>query len=328
MAFVTVGVGGSAGNIGVLTTAITPYQRLPIAYSKKFLMRLERLNDEPFTKFVTEYPVTGHQGSDVNVTVTGALALATAPLAEDRSTGKESYTSSTSAKLTLDFFGNDTGWSTKGAMTMVDIAEETHSAELAINARETMAQLVVEELDGLTPTYWNSQGTFAELVTAVRTLRANRVRGFRELNGMYVGVIGPYLWEDLTNEGSPAYKDHYQTPTGSDVLAEGQLSKPIAGVQLFLSNMNTSPSATAGENEYFWGEGAIGTVQLRSTIAGVDGQPISMEGLNATLIGYYVPARAEIANLYGLKNYACWRAGLLDYEIVDANRAYLANVCY
>lgn len=319
MAFLTAAVSGA------LTTAITAKQRLPIAFSKKYLMRLEKLNDEPFTKFVTEYPIVANAGDQVNITVTGALTISTTPLTENQG-AQNNYVSSTSAKMTLDFYGNDTGWSTKFAMTAADIAAETQSAELAINSRETLAQLVADDLDGLSITNWGASGSFGELVTAVRTLRSSRARGFRELNGMYVGVIGPYCWEDLSIEGGATYKDHYQTPAGSDVLAEGQLSKPIAGVQLFISNVNKSLSASAGENEYFWGEGAIGTVQLRSALAGADAQPIGMEGLTASLIGYLVPARAELNDLYALQNHGVWRAGPLDYTIVDSNRAYLANV--
>ena len=310
---------------GALTTTIAAKSRLPIAFSKKYLMRLEKLNDEPFTKFVTEYPIMANAGDQVNITITAALAVSTTPLSEQQG-AQNSYTSYTSAKMTLDFYGNDTGWSTKFALTANDIAAETHSAELAINSRETLAQLPADDLDALTGNAWGGSGSFGELITAVRTLRAARVRGFRELNGMYAGVIGPYLWEDLSIEGGATYKDHYQTPAGSDVLAEGQLSKPIAGVQLFISNINKTGVASVGENEYFWGEGAIGTVQLRSAIAGADGQAIGMEGLSASLIGYLVPARAEISNLYALKNYGVWRAGPLDYQVIDSTRAYLAVV--
>lgn len=325
MAFLT------AANAGALTQAITAKQRLPIAFSKKYLMRLEKLNDEPFTKFVTEYPIIGNAGDQVNITLTTALTISTTALAENQ-TARENYNATTSASMSLDFYGNDTGWSTKFAITANDIASETHSAELAINSRETMAQLVADDFDAATLNSWASTATFAKLVTAVRTLRNSRVRGFRELNGMYVGVIGPFAWEDLSLEGGATYKDHYQTPAGSDVLAEGQLSKPIAGVQLFISNINrfsvpASGAATSGEEyEYFWGEGAMGTVQLRSSVAGADGQPIGMEGLTASLVGYLVPARAELSDLYALQNHAVWRAGPLDYKLVDATRAYIARV--
>jgi len=317
MAFLT------AANAGSLTTAITAKQRLPIAFSKKYLMRLEKLNDEPFTKFVTEYPIMANAGDQVNITLTAALAISTTPLTENQS-AQNNYVATTSAKMTLDFYGNDTGWSTKFALTAADIAAETQSAELAINARETLAQLPADDFDGSSTTSWASTATFAKLVTVVRTLRGNKVRGFRELNGMYVGVIGPFAWEDLSLEGGAAYKDHYQTPAGSDVLAEGQLSKPIAGVQLFLSNVNKQ--VTTDEYEYFWGEGAIATVQLRSALAGADAQPIGMEGLTASLIGYLVPARAELNDLYALQNHGVWRAGPLDYTIADANRAVVCRV--
>lgn len=317
MAFLT------AANAGTLSPAITAKQRLPIAFSKKYLMRLEKLNDEPFTKFVTEYPIMGNAGDQANITITTALTISTTPLTENQG-AQNNYAATTNTSLTLDFYGNDTGWSTKFALTANDVAAETHSAELAINSRETLAQLVADDLDGASTTSWLNTASFSKLVTAVRTLRNNRVRGFRELNGMYIGVIGPFAWEDLSVEGGATYKDHYQTPAGSDILAEGQLSKPIAGVQLFISNVNRSTNTD--EFAYFWGEGAIGTVQLRSAIAGADAQPIGMEGLNASLIGYLVPARAELGDLYALSHHACWRAGPLDYRIVDSNRVYVARV--
>lgn len=319
MAFLT------AANSGALTNVISPKQRLPIAFSKKFLMRLEKLNDEPFTKFVTEYPIMANAGDQVVITKTSALTISTTPLTENQGV-KENYVAPTSVNMVLDFYGNDTGWSTKFALTAIDIASETQSAELAINARETLAQLPADDLDGQTTTSWGTSGSFGKLVQAQRTLRNNRVRGFSELNGMYVGVIGPYLAEDLLTEGGAAYKDHFQTPAGSDVLAEGQLSKPVAGIQLFQSNVNRQGTGTQDEFEYFWGEGAIGTVQLRSAVAGADAQPIGMEGLTAALIGYLVPARAELADLYALQNHAVWRAGPLDYTIVDSNRVFVARV--
>lgn len=320
MAFLT----ASHGVVGGLTTTLAQKQRLPVAFSKKFLMRLEKLNDEAFTKFVTEYPVMANAGDQVVISKTAALTISTTALTENQA-AQNNYVKSTSVNMSLDFYGNDTGWSSKFALTAADIAAETHSAELAINARETLAQLVCDDLDSLTVNTWGGSAGFSDLVTGVRTLRANRTRGFREMNGMFVGVIGPYVYEDLLTEGGAAYKDHYQTPQGSDILAEGQLSKPIAGVQLFVSNLNKTSSSTDNESAYIWGEGAIGTVQLRSALAGADAQPIGMEGLQASLIGYLVPARAELSDLYALQNHAVWRAGPLDYTIVDSNRVYVAG---
>lgn len=318
MAFIYVG-GQSA-----LNPVATPAQRLPAAFSKKFLERLEKMSPEPFIEYATEYPVMQKSGYKVVVTLTSALSVNTTPIGD--SDGKQSAQdrglTTTNITMNLAFYGNDIGWNTLFDITSVDVAKETHSRELAMNARESLAQLMVDKIDALSTTGTGS-GTFAAVVAAVRALRANKVRGFDELNGHICGVIGPYMWEDLTTEASAAYKDHYRTPEGSNILANGQLEKPAAGVQFFISNFNKTTATD--ESNYFWGDGALAKTELQATLAGADGRAIGLDGI-ASLVGYLIPARAELFDPYGLQNHAVWRAGPLAFAVADTTRISVRTI--
>lgn len=313
-------------NTGGLTGTPTASQRLPLAFSKKFLDRLEKLNVTPFTEFNEVYPIQQKTGNKLIVTIYPTLAVSTTPLGEDRTTAQNTGFSTTSLTLTLQFYGNDIGWSTLFDITAADIASETHSRELAKNARETFAQLVADDLNGLTQVAASAPaGKFSDIIAAVRRLKNNKVRGFDSLNDMLVGVIGPYFWEDLSTEQNAAYKDHYQTPSGSEVLAEGQLSKPAGGVQFFISNVNDQ--SNTNEKEYIWGEGALAMTEIQAGIAGADGRAIGLPNV-ASLVGYLIPARAELADPYGFSNHAVWRGGPVDFEIADSNRIVVLGVSF
>lgn len=312
------------GGQGALNPVATPAQRLPAAFSKKFLERLEKMSPECFIEYATEYPVMQRSGYKVVVSITGALSTTTTPIGDSDGTQTAKNTAFTTTNITMNlaFYGNDIGWNTLFDITAVDVAKETHSRELAMNARESLAQLMVDKLDALSTT-GTGAGTFAAIVAAVRSLRTNKVRGHDALQGHIAGAVGPYMWEDLSTEASAAYKDHYQTPSGSGIMAEGQLSKPAAGVQFFSTNYNKTTATD--ESNYFWGDGALAKTEIQAGLAGADGRAIGIDGI-ASLVGYLIPAKAELSDVYGLQNHAVWRAGPLAFAVADSNRVVVRTI--
>ena len=299
-----------------ITSPVTQ-QRLSLAFSKNFLVRLEKENPTPFVKFAREYPIMQRQGYKIIVTLTSALGVATTPLTDGAQAAKNSAFSTTNIAMTLAFYGNDIGWSTLFDLTAVDIAKETHSEELVMNAKESITQIMLDQIDLETPVSTGGAMTFARAVSAAKTLKANRVHGFTELQGLFCGVIGPSAWEDLSTEQNAAYKDHYQYGTGSEVLADGQMTKPAGGIQFFQSNYNKS--AGGAETEYFWGKDALAKTELQAGLAGVNGRAINLEGV-ASLVGYLIPAQAQLSDIYGLQAHAVWRGGPLAMAVGDSDR--------
>lgn len=301
-------------------------QRLSLAFSKNFLTRLEKEQPTPFVKFAREYPITQKQGYKVIVTLTTALAIATAPLAApllDKSGAKNDAFSTTNISMTLAFYGNDIGWDLLFDMTAIDVVKETHSEELVMNAKESITSLMLDQIDALSPASNGGSLTLAKVFSSARSLKSNKVRGHSELKGNFCGVTGPYGWEDLMNEGGAAYRDHYQTKTGSDALADGQLSVPIGGVQLFVSNYNKS--AGGAESQYFWGKDALAKTELMAGVAGVNGRAIGLDGI-ASLVGYLIPQQAQLSDIYGLQAHCVWRGGPLAVAVGDANRIVTLTV--
>jgi N4-gp56 family major capsid protein len=304
-------------------TSPVSQQRLALAFSKNFLIRLEKENPTPFVKFAREYPIMQRQGYKIIVTLTNALDIASNPLTDGVQAAKNASFTTSNIAMTLDFYGNDIGWSTLFDLTAVDIAKETHSEELVMNAKESITQLMLDRMDALSLDSTNLAMTFSRAVAAARKLKGNRVRGFTELNGLFCGVIGPYAWEDMTTEGGAAYKDHYQYGTGSEVLADGQLAKPAAGIQFFQSNYNKWVSGV--ESQYFWGKDALAKTEIEAGLAGVNGRAINLEGI-ASLAGYLVPQQAQLSDIYGLQAHAVWRGGPLAVAVADSNRIVTLGV--
>jgi len=291
-------------------------QRLSLAFSKDFLTRLDKENPSPFHKFVREYPIMQRQGYKVIIALTTALAVTTAPLAAPQAAKNTAFTTS-NIVLTLDFFGNDIGWDLLFDMTVIDIAKQTHAEELVMNAKESITQLMLDQLNLETPSTTGGAMTYAKATASARELKDGKTRGFSELGGLFVGVIGPNAWEDMTTEQNAAYKDHYQTPTGSGVLADGQMSKPAAGIQFFQSNYNKSTGGA--ETQYFWGKDALARTELVAALAGVNGRPIGLDNI-ASVVGYVIPPQAQLSDLYGLQAHCVWRGGPIAVAVGDTTR--------
>ena len=302
---------------GALSPTAAQQQRLSVAFSKNFLTRLEKENPTPFMKFAREYPIAQKQGYKIVCTLTSALSVTTTPLTDGAQAAKNTAFSTTNFNMTLDFYGNDIGWTTLFDLTAVDIAKETHSEELVMNAKESITQLMLDQIDAESPATTGGAMTYAKFIARARTLATNKVRPFSELGGLFCGVIGPYAWEDLVTEGSAAYKDHYQTVTGSDVFADGQMSKPINGIQIFRSNYNKSSGGA--ESVYLWGKDALAKTELQAGLAGANGRAINVEGI-ASLVGYLVPMQAQLSDIYGLQAHAVWRGGPLAVAVADSDR--------
>ena len=298
-------------------------ERLPLAFSKRFLERLDKMNPTPFMKFRDHYPITQSNGYKVIITKPDALSVASTPFTDGAIAAKNQPFTTTTLTLTLGFYGNDIGWTTLFDITSVDVAKETHSKELAMNAKESLTQIQVDQLDLIGLGFNTSPAVFANIILAGRTLLNNKTRGFDELNGQHVGAIGPYMWEDLSKEGGAAYRDHYQTVSGSEIMADGMLTKPAATFQFFITNYCKTTAVT--ESAYFWGEGALGAVELQASIAGSNGRSLGGEINVPSLLGYLIPARAELSDPYGLMNHAVWRAGPIANAVIDSNRVYVGG---
>lgn len=310
---------------GVAQSALSPdatnLQRLPVAFSKKFLEALEKMGITPFHKYVSEYPIQQKSGYKVVVTLTPSLTVSTtsARLGQTQS-ARDTGFSTTNIVMTLAMYGNDIGWGALFDLTAVDLVDETHSRALARNARETAAQLVVDNLNAHTVDATLTTGlSMSRLIAASRTLKVQKTHGFEELNDHYCCVVGPYGWEDISAEGNPTYASHYQTIPGSEVFASGKLNKAAADLMFFTSN--ACLTGASFERQYIWGEGAIARTQLKYGVAGSDGKAIDMPGV-ASLVGYLIPARAEGRDPYGLESHAVWRMGPIDTAIADNNRVY------
>lgn len=321
-----------------LSPSATPYQALGVAFSMKWVDRLQRLGDEAYFKFVVQHDMPAHSGKQLVIEKSAALSLATTPL-DDENTGgtpqsdnipanapfERDYTLS-NIVLTPVFYGNDMGWTTRQELTHQDVLVEKRTNELAINSVESMAQLVANEFDTLSPTAWTSF-TFAHMVLVGRTFRTNKVRGFDELGGNYVGAIGPFGWEDILTEGSPKYADNFQTRDGSNQIASGQLEKAFLGFQLFVTNYNLT--ANTLESQYFWGYDGIVSTELVAGVVGLRGRRIPGSDKMPSLIGYLIPAEANNNDHYGLKNWAVWRGGPVDFSLTTAtngDRVYCSTV--
>lgn len=300
----------------------TTQQRLSLAFSKDFLTRLEKQNPSPVHKFVREYPIMQRQGYKVIVTLTQALSPTTTPLAAPQS-AKNTAFSTSNIVLTLDFYGNDIGWDLLFDMTAVDIAKQTHAEELTMNAKESITQLMMDQMDTVSTTSTGGAMTFAKAVSAAKTLKTNKVRGFSEVGDLFVGLIGPSAWEDLTTEQNAAYKDHYQTPSGSAVLADGQMAKPAGGIQFFTSNYVRS--SAGAERQYFWGKDALARTELVAALAGVNGRPIGLDNV-ASVVGYVIPPQAQLSDIYGLQAHCVWRGGPIAVAVADSNRIVTLDI--
>ena len=316
-------------------------QALGVAFSMKWVDRLQRLGDEVFFKFVTQHEMPAHSGKQLVIEKSQALALATTPLSDEPISGtlnavpvgalfERDYTLS-NLVLQPVYYGNDMGWTARQELTHQDILVEKRSQELAINAVETFAALIAAEFDTLTPVDWTSTGSvnlsFAKMVLVGRTFRTNRVRGFDELGGNFCGAVGPFGWEDILTEGSPKYADNYQTRDGSNQIASGQLEKPFLGFQLFVTNYNLNLNTL--ESQYFWGYDGIVTTELTSGVVGLKGRRIPGSEKMPSLIGYLIPAEANNNDHYAMKNWAVWRGGPWDVALSTAtqgDRVYTAKI--
>jgi hypothetical protein len=297
-------------------------QRLSLAFSKDFLTRLEKQNPSPVNKFAREYPIMQRQGYKVIITLTTALTVTTAPLAAPQAAKNQGLTTSNIA-LTLNFYGNDIGWDLLFDMTAVDIAKQTHAEELVMNAKESITQLTLDQMDLETVVSEQGAMTYARAVEAARELFDGRTRPFDELGGNFVGLIGPFAWEDLHTEQNAAYKDHYQTVSGSEVLADGQMSKPAGGIQFFKSNYNRSVGSL--ERQYFWGKDALARTELVAALAGVNGRPIGLDNI-ASVVAYVIPAQAQLSDIYGLEAHCVWRGGPIACAVGDSARIVTLDI--
>jgi hypothetical protein len=321
-----------------LNPTATTAQALGVAFSMKWVDRLQRLGDEVFFKFIVQHDMPLHSGKQLVIEKSTALSVATTALIDDPVQAGSSPNIPTSAPFERDytlsnivltpvFYGNDMGWTTRQEITHQDVVTEKRTNELAINAVETMAQLVANEFDNLTPLSWASL-TFARMVYVGRLFRTNKVRGFDELGGNFVGAIGPFGWEDILTEGTPKYSDNFQTRDGSNQIASGQLEKAFLGFQLFVTNYNLV-SGSSLESQYFWGYDGLVSTELVAGVVGLRGRRIPGSEKMPSLIGYLIPAEANNNDHYGLKNWAVWRGGPIDFSLTtstNGDRVFAATV--
>jgi N4-gp56 family major capsid protein len=261
-------------------------QTMQLFYDRVFLTRAMIELRHDFGAQVR--PVPMNAGKSIVWTRFTPLAVVTAALSEGANPSATDMTA-TNVSATLSEYGAYTTVSSLYSMTSIETGLKEHIEVHGQNAGESIDQLIRTELatnataalaqfpsgataaSSFSTIHSSDTLTGLEIRRAVRTLKNNKAQKFD--NGLYRGILGPYVAMDLM--GNSEWLDAHRYTT-SDAIERGVVGK-LHGVEFVESNnqyvvLSTgfSTSATNVADTYvtfIFGKNAYGVVNLASITA-------------------------------------------------------------